>query len=628
MSIPEKTLQDVKSIAYEWQKKIQVSRKGKEQDFHEMMMKMLKNPINKIFLIELLDQSFRSKDANRVANQLEHIFAKYKSTDFFSEFEQILIWLFRDVGIYVSSISIPLFIKYLRNDISSIVIQGEDPVLAKHMKARRDEGTRVNINVIGEIVLSEAEAQTRVDKYIKLLKNPDVDYLSIKISNLFSQIIPHAHENNVAKISHQLEKVYRSAMKNTYKDKDGKDKYKFVNLDMEEYRDIQITIDSFKNVLEQEEFKNFYAGIVIQNYLPDAMIYIRDLSAWAKDRVQSGGAPIKIRIVKGANQEMELTEASLRGWSNVTYASKAQSDANFKIAMDFLLDPKIAPYVHTGVASHNLFDHALAMLLAKERGTQDYCSAEMLEGMSEAAYEVLKKEGLNVILYAPTATKDTFTNAIAYLVRRFDENTADQNFLRHSFGLEVDTPAWDTLIKSYDDAIALMPTLDQKPYRTQDRNKKIIKKNIDPRYYHFENEPDTDFVLSANKKWAEDIRDKWQNISDVGGFSAYPVVGGKIVQREVNSIKVMDKSQYHEKKIAGHYLKANEDDMRDCIIAAYKNNLNITTKKKYEGKESLDNFLIAIQNYKEIFKKTVKSLSNYEKIIIELVSLNNQDLIK
>jgi hypothetical protein len=72
----------------------------------------------------------------------------------------------------------------------------------------------------------------------------------------------------------------------------------------------------------------------------------------------------------------------------------------------------------------------------------------------------------------------------------------------------------------------------------------------------------------------------------------------------------------------------NEDDMRDCIIAAYKNNLNITTKKKYEGKESLDNFLIAIQNYKEIFKKTVKSLSNYEKIIIELVSLNNQDLIK
>lgn len=568
MSIPEKTVQEVKSVAYEWQKKIQVSRKGKEQDFHDMMMKMLKNPINKIFLIELLDQSFRSKNGDRVADQLEHIFAKYKSTDFFSQFEQILIWLFRDVGIYVSSISIPLFIQYLRNDISSIVIKGEDPVLAKHMKARRDEGTRVNINVIGEIVLSEKEAGARVDKYIKLLKNPDVDYLSIKISNLFSQIIPHAHENNIAKISEQLEKVYRVAMKNRYKDKDGKEQYKFVNLDMEEYRDIEITIDSFKNVLQKEEFKDYHAGIVIQNYLPDAMIYIKDLADWAKDRVQSGGAPIKIRIVKGANQEMELTEASLRGWHNVTYSSKAQSDANFKIAMDFLLDPEVAPYVHTGVASHNLFDHALAMLLAKERGTESYCSAEMLEGMSEAAYEVLKKEGLNVILYAPTATKDTFTNAIAYLVRRFDENTADQNFLRHSFGLEVDSPAWETLIKSYDDAIALIPTVDQKPYRTQDRNKEITKKDIDARDYQFENEPDTDFVLPANRKWAESIRDKWQNIGEVGGFNAYPVVGGRVVQRDENIIDVIDKSGYHEKKLAGYYIQANENDMRVAIATA------------------------------------------------------------
>ena len=68
--------------------------------------------------------------------------------------------------------------------------------------------------------------------------------------------------------------------------------------------------------------------------------------------------------------------------------------------------------------------------------------------------------------------------------------------------------------------------------------------------------------------------------------------------------------------------------MRDCIIAAYKNNLNITTKRKYEEKEALDNFLIAIQTYKEIFKNSDKSFKNYNKIIKELVFLNNQDLVK
>jgi len=567
MSIPKNITQEVKTVAYEWQKKIQISRKGKEQDFHEMMLKMLKNPVNKIFLIELLDQSFRSHNENRVADQLEHIFAKYKSTDFFSQFEQILIWLFRDVGVYVSSISIPMFVKYLRNDISSIVIKGEDPILSKHMQKRKKEGTRVNINVIGEIVLSKEEADQRVKKYIKLLENPDVDYLSIKISNLFSQIVPHAHENNIEHISSQLEKVYSAAMQNKYLDKNAKENYKFVNLDMEEYRDIEITIASFKNVLDKEKYKNLQAGIVIQTYLPDAMIYIKDLYAWAKKRVDNGGAPIKIRLVKGANQEMELTEASLRGWPNVTYASKAESDANFKIAMDFLFDPEVAPYVHTGVASHNLFDHALAMLLAKERKVEKYVSAEMLEGMSEAAYEILKAEGLNVILYAPTATKETFTNAIAYLVRRFDENTADQNFLRHSFGLEVDTPAWQTLIKGYDDAIALIPTVNQKPYRRQDRNLEIIKQNKDVVNYHFENEADTDFVLKANREWAKKIRQKWQNINEVGGFHAYPVVGGKIVQRD-RCIKVIDKSQYHEKKLAGSYVQAHPEDMKIAITTA------------------------------------------------------------
>ncbi len=559
MNISESTLQEVKEVAKKWQQEIQTSREGKEQEFHEMMLKMLKNPVNKVFLIELLDQSFRSTDGERVADQLEYIFEKYGTTDFFSQFEQVLIWLFRDVGIYLSSISIPLFIQYLRNDISSIVIKGEDEVLSKHLRSRKKEGTRVNINVIGEIVLSEEEAKKREEKYISILKNPDIDYLSIKISNLFSQFIPHAHEYNIEKLSVRLENIYEAAKANNYK---------FVNLDMEEYKDIETTIELFKRLLLKDKFKDLYAGIVIQNYLPDALSLIKDLASFAKQRVADGGAPIKIRIVKGANQEMELTEASLRGWPVVTYSSKAQSDANFKIAMDYLLDSEVAPYVHTGVASHNLFDHAFSMLLAKERGVEKYVSAEMLEGMSEAAYKVLKREGLDVILYAPTATKETFTNAIAYLVRRFDENTAEQNFLRHSFGLKVDTPEWDILTKSYDDSISIIEEIDLKPYRTQDRNEDPQKPDIDLSRYHFKNESDTDFVLSQNRKWAESIRDKWMNIGENGGFNAYPVIAAQELKDGDDISEVIDKSQYHQNKKVGFFTNVTPEQMKLAIKTA------------------------------------------------------------
>jgi len=570
MHIENEILENVKVVAKKWQEEIQVSREGKEQEFHEMMLKMLDNPVNKVFLIELLDQSFRSSDSDRVANQIEYIFQKYGNTDFFSQFEQVLIWLFRDIGIYVSSISIPLFVQYLRNDISSIVIKGEDEVLSKHLKERRKEGTRVNINVIGEIVLSEQEAQKREDKYISILQNKDIDYLSIKISNLFSQFVPHAYEYNLQKLSLRLEKIYDAAKANSFTDTNNQERYKFVNLDMEEYKDVQLTIDLFKRVLSYDKFLDLHAGIVIQTYLPDAMDLVKDLLAFAKQRVAKGGAPIKIRIVKGANQEMELTESSLRGWPAVTYTTKAQSDANFKKVMELLLREDVAPFVHTGIASHNLFDHALAMLLAKSRGVSEYVSAEMLEGMSEAAYKVLKKEGLDVILYAPTATKETFTNAIAYLVRRFDENTADQNFLRHSFGLEVDTPAWETLIKSYDDSISMIDTVDVKPYRTQDRNKIVEKELKNLNQYHFENESDTDFVLKENRIWAEAIRDKWKNIGTNGGYQAYPIVGGKELQERDDRVDVWDKSQYHQKVQVGSYVRANSEDMLQALEIAKK----------------------------------------------------------
>ena len=86
---------------------------------------MLKNPMNKIFLIELLDQSFRAHDSTRIANQLEYIFSKYKETDIFTDFEELLVWSFRHIGIYIPDISVELFIKYFRHDIIALVLKGK-----------------------------------------------------------------------------------------------------------------------------------------------------------------------------------------------------------------------------------------------------------------------------------------------------------------------------------------------------------------------------------------------------------------------------------------------------------------------------------------------------------------------
>ncbi|NCO02485.1 MAG: bifunctional proline dehydrogenase/L-glutamate gamma-semialdehyde dehydrogenase [Epsilonproteobacteria bacterium] len=566
MQISKTIFESAKDVAASWQSEIDKSRESSEKKFHEIMKRMLKNPMNKIFLIELLDQSFRAHNSKRIANQLEYIFSKYKGTDIFSDFEELLVWSFRHIGIYMPDTSVELFIKYLRQDISDIVIKGEDYALNKHLKKRRKEHTRVNINIIGEMVLGEGEAEARIEKYIKALQNPHIDYISIKISTIFSQVTPVAHTWSVGEISTRLERIYSAAMQNTFIH-NGKEEYKFVNLDMEEYRDINITIDAFMQTLSQKKFYSLEAGIVLQAYLPDTLENLKKLVTWAKKRINKGGVPIKIRLVKGANQEMELTESSLRNWPCVTYLSKRETDANFKILMDYLIAEDVAPYVHVGIASHNLFEHAVAMLLARERCVEKYCSAEMLEGMSETAYHVLKKEGLNVILYAPIATKETFTNAIAYLVRRFDENTAEENFLRHSFGLSVNSPAWKTVLESYDASIEVLPQISLTPFRTQDRKTELFPAEVETENYIFKNESDTDFALPQNREWAEALRDKWKNISHSGGYHASVVIGGELIRTSEN-VEVRDKSQYNEKVIVGTYVKASSSDLNEAVAVA------------------------------------------------------------
>ena len=142
--------------------------------------------------------------------------------------------------------------------------------------------------------------------------------------------------------------------------------HKFVNLDMEEYRDLSITIEAFKRALETPELEDYRAGIVLQAYLPDAHQWQKDVTLWARERVNRGGAPIKVRLVKGANFEMEKTEASQRGWKIATYTEKLDTDSNYKIMAEYGLRPENAGCVHIGAASHNLFELAYALELAKK----------------------------------------------------------------------------------------------------------------------------------------------------------------------------------------------------------------------------------------------------------------------
>ena len=159
----------------------------------------------------------------------------------------------------------------------------------------------MNINHLGEALLGETETLLRLDTYINDLKNPEIECISIKISTIYSQIEPLAFEHTIQILKDRLSRLYKVARDNVYIRNDKTMVPKLVTLDMEEYRDLEITVTAFKRTLEQDAFKDYSAGIALQAYLPDSYSVQQELTAWAKQRVANGGSPIRIRIVKGAN---------------------------------------------------------------------------------------------------------------------------------------------------------------------------------------------------------------------------------------------------------------------------------------------------------------------------------------
>src|SRR5690625_7824194 len=94
---------------------------------------------------------------------------------------------------------------------------------------------------------------------------------------------------------------------------------------------------------------------------------MEELQAFATARVADGGAPIKVRVVKGANLPMERVQAAMRNWPQTVWPTKQDTDTNYKRILDYALDPTRLANVHVGVAGQNLFDIALAYLLMQHR---------------------------------------------------------------------------------------------------------------------------------------------------------------------------------------------------------------------------------------------------------------------
>ncbi|MEO6126377.1 MAG: bifunctional proline dehydrogenase/L-glutamate gamma-semialdehyde dehydrogenase [Ilumatobacteraceae bacterium] len=453
-------------------------------------------------LVQLLtDDVLRIHDARRAARRFRDVVDTVGIPSSLGRLDALMMRVGAAIAPYAPRLLMPLVTRRIRNETHGVVLSAKDPEFADHVAHRRSEGVRINVNVLGEAILSDAEADKRLASVRSRLARPDVDYVSVKISAICANLDPLAFDDSVARVSERMRLLYRDAMSAADRGRPAK----FVNLDMEEFKDLALTVATFTSVLDEPEFAHLEAGIVLQAYLPDSHAALEHLGHWAAARRarsangDNSGGRIKIRIVKGANLAMEQVDAETHGWQQAPYLTKAEVDASYKRMLDSSLRPEWRDALRIGLASHNLFDIAWGLILRDELDDPRQIELEMLEGMAPAQARAVNAAAHGLLLYAPVVAPDDVDSSIAYLSRRLDENTSPDNFLRALFTLRPGTVEFAEQAERFRTSVADRHTIHTTSHRCHPAE---VDPTVEVATGEFDNEPDSDFTVEGVREAA------------------------------------------------------------------------------------------------------------------------------
>lgn len=317
-------------------------------------------------------------------------------------------------------------------------IAGDTPRnVAPRLKALERRGFGFSLDLLGEFVASESQADEFARRYLDMIESLETDLgarprvdadvprapgcgprlnVSIKLSALTSKFDPMDEDGTAKEVLARLRPIVRAARR-----RDA-----FVNIDMEKYEYRGTTLDILRRLLEEPEFAGWpHIGTVMQAYLVDAPKVLDDWLSWLRQRRQ----PMTIRLVKGAYWDSEQIWARQRGWPVPVLTDKRECDAQFERLTRRLLEN--ADLVRTAIASHNLRSIAHALAAREGLGVpREQLELQMLYGMAGPIAEALRGTATPVRVYVPCGE---LVPGMAYLVRRILENTANDSFLRLRF---------------------------------------------------------------------------------------------------------------------------------------------------------------------------------------------------
>ena len=468
---------------------------------------LLQAPNMSTLIAQMADLLYRTPTAQRSIPLLQEIIHSHDFSKI-NILDRIRLKAVAHLAHLLPQLSLGMMQSVMRKSIEKLLISDTGNANA-HIAEKSNEGLQLTINPAGEEIISDKDAKNFIRICKEYLSSDSVQRISIKLSQLHRYTSGPSGLAKREQLIQELTALYKVAMENPVTENTGYNHHlqlphKLITLDMEAYADLELSMSVFKDCLDQDELLDYSAGIVVQSYLPDSGVIMKELLEWSQARVARGGAPVYIRLVKGANLNMEKVNAETHGWDSPCFDSKLDSDANFKYLLKYAIGYAQTRDCYLGVGTHNLFDIAYALLLSEKYQVQNAVSIETLYGMSNGIDKVAQILSKDSWVYCPVVASDKLPSTLAYLSRRLDEHSHPDHYLAHSFRCIPGSAVWKAQVDAFRDSFAQIPKLEHKTRRQDNRIENKEWKIGD----EFINCPATDFSLAKNIDWAKSIYKK------------------------------------------------------------------------------------------------------------------------
>lgn len=297
----------------------------------------------------------------------------------------------------------------------------------KSLKSLSLTGRDVTLDQLGELVVSEREADHYKNEVLKLVRGFSLHvkkgemniaginraHVSIKVSALCSDFKPHAPDYTYNLVAPRLKEILLTA----------KEEDVFINIDAEHYHYRDIVFKIYRRVLlETPELRDYKAtGIVIQAYLRDGAKHLEEIVELARER----GLCMPVRLVKGAYWDAETVEGDAHSFNAPQFLNKEETDIHYRQLIIKIFEAH--PHLKLALASHNFSDHAFAeatkeILFPQVGEIEHQCLHMTYEALSTA----LAKMKWATRNYVPVGS---LLVGMAYLVRRIMENSSQVGVL-------------------------------------------------------------------------------------------------------------------------------------------------------------------------------------------------------